>query len=171
MIRRLTVVAIAVVACAAGMLIARPSFVRAGQTGGLPGRTHNIVKQHNLKHLTGTGSGVIPFSFNLSERLRNGSLAPTTYVVPTDRVFVVTDLRIESLGQTTNFVGDFGIGTGQRWSIDSQRENNDHPSIIRERFEGGLVFDPNSPIGFTMTAPLGFGQLAIDVIGYETSNL
>jgi hypothetical protein len=164
---KLGVVAVVAVSAVAGMLLARPSFVSAGNTPGLNGRTHLIVKEHFLKHLTGSASGFTPFTVNLFERNRDGSLAGAPYTVPAGRVFIVTDIRLEAVGGGTQLLGDLGIGTGSRWTIDSARENPDHQRLLRESFTGGVAFDPGSSIVYVERVP-GSSDVRVDVIGYET---
>jgi hypothetical protein len=89
--RILLAVALAVISLAAGVILGRPSIVKAGHTAGLTGRTHLIVKEHNLKHLTGTRQGFTPFAVNLFERTRDGLRAASPYLVPPGYIFSVAN--------------------------------------------------------------------------------
>lgn len=126
------------------------SIVRAGHQASP--RTHVVVRESRIKQLFVTSPG--PGSFALEEILRDGTSVP--YVVPTGRVFVLTDIRFgapagTTLALTANgvFREDFLVppGTGDVFTL---------------QFTTGLAFDPGTVIGVTAPSSLG-----VQVHGYE----
>ncbi len=165
------ILAIAGLAFALGVvavLVARPTIVKAGHTAGLQGRTHLVVKEHNLKQLFGFGTGQGFFQVSLRERLRDGTLTGPSYVVPAGRVFIVTDVFF-SLGSSISGATLRSGLSMPRFIFDFTDDDAGQNDLTREwHFNGGIAFDPGSEVNFEVSAPLANGTVLIDVIGYET---
>ncbi|MBI1849200.1 MAG: hypothetical protein HYR85_02540 [Planctomycetes bacterium] len=155
------------------VFVGRPLVVDAGDVGGLTGRTHLIVKEHNLKHLSGSVTAHSPVSTNLSLNLVNRSgLATGLYTVPANRVFVLTDVHIESgAGQLDSvlFFAKIVGSSGDRWFFTP--DNTNVTDTMDRHFTAGIVFDPNSTVDFFLTSQSQSGSnlpFRIDALGYET---
>ncbi len=160
--RTLSILAYVLVAFLVGVFVAERSVVRAGRTAGLVGRTHLIVKEHNLKRFT-TGS-IAPSptlsSHSCFEVSRTGVVSPTPYAVPAGKVLVITDVQVGASPSTgawldsASSVLSWAFGTGASPS----------PST---HLTSGLVLDPGSPLAFLSFTTSG-APYAIHVLGYET---
>ncbi len=174
--RTVTVFTLALVAIPFGAFVVQPALVRAGHTTGFSGRTHLIVKEHNLKHLS---TDYRPFGceFPTFPRLEDftrevgedGSVSNTLYVVPAGRVFVATDISFSSFrpGPTDGpVVFQIGLGSGERLPL--------YPASSTGQFSltGGLKFSPGSSVmvfaTFNPTPPPCSFIYRVDVLGYET---
>jgi hypothetical protein len=161
--RALITTGIVVLSALAVVALSRPEAVKAGHTPGLSGRTHLIVKEHNLKRFT---TGSLPPSATISshpcfEVSRTGVVSPTPFVVPAGTVLVITDVQATGTPSaptgawldSASGVISWAFGTGASAS----------PST---HLTGGFALDPGTSLAFlTFNASLPH---AVHVIGYLT---
>lgn len=153
------------VAVFAFFLLNRSGPLEAGHTPGHVGRTHLVVKEHNLKNLTAGNVPQMngPFTVTLQERDRFGSLVP--YRVPPDRVFVVTDaqgrISTNSISLGTVWLRASGV---RRYPFYNSRSFDLH-------LTGGIAFGPDSIIEVELPATGSPLTVEIEILGYETVDL
>ncbi len=174
--RIVSIVVLVLVGAIAVVLVARPTVVKAGHTAGLSGRTHLIVKEHNLKTLYTECTPICSPTPALRERFRDGSLAGSAYSVPVGRVFIVTDVLTHTDlggGQMSDLVGinlgvqafgggPFALRVRLVDTLPSQRTSisgNWHLS-------GGVAYEPGSSVAVDFGT--GFHPTKVTVLGYET---
>lgn len=166
----LVLVAVAVLI---GTFLVRPAAVRAGHTAGLTGRTHLIVKEHNLKQLWGYESGNAgTISVGLKEMDRSGMVSSADYSVPAGRVFVINDVWISQYSSSLTLNGWITAGSSPftsipRWSFNQQAGGTGTTHDFSVHFSGGIAFDAGSAIYFhaANNSPVAY---TIMVNGYET---
>ncbi len=172
--RSLALLALAVLAFFVGTWFARPLIVKAGHTPGLSGRTHLIVKEHNLKILTGVGTFPGGTPMPLRERFRDGTTSMSAYVVPAQTVFVLTDVQAcvpgsDALSIINGAIGDTGTGPGfERWRIFASFPSGAGPlgKCADIHFTGGIPYNPGSTIVVVHSSNQSFFQ--VNALGYET---
>ncbi len=166
--RTLATSCLVLLAVLVAIVAVRPTSIRAGHTPGLTGRTHLIVKEHNLKQLTATiSSSTSTLTGSLHEWSRSGVVSPGTYVVPAGRVFIITEIRFQVLGgfPVTGIVAELQSGGLTRWIF------NAASTFLHGPFAAGIAYDSGSTIdifALNLTTPMVTETLRIDVIGYET---
>ncbi|MBI1852826.1 MAG: hypothetical protein HYR85_20995 [Planctomycetes bacterium] len=146
------------------------TVVRAGQSIGLSGRTHLVVKEQSLKQLhfnTGVANNVCGDSLPLFLVGRTGLVSSVVYTVPRGAVFVVTDVRITGGNHGAYFTLSLRANGGSRWPFVSTT------GLAEQHFTGGLAFDPEATVDFLVQDACGGGglRLSIDLLGYETADV
>ena len=157
--------------------------------GPVRGATHLEVTEQKLKMLARSDpDDTVP----LSEVFRDGSVAPTSYVVPAGKVFVVTDLvvSVERCGvPIVQIEGRIQPELGDSYQWPFSRVYPEDPDgfprlFLSEEFHltGGMVFDsgakiqvlgsalmPSFACGVAAAGAVAFAR--VTVLGYETEDL
>jgi len=170
--RKATQVVLTAILVATGVtMLMRPSVI--GAVAALAGRTHLVVPESGIKMLSATTATMTPpfeILVSLQERARDGSLGGT-YIVPNDKVFILTDVRLDAVPGTREgheFFARLAGPGGDRWLFSSITPN---PADVQEsHFASGIVYDAGSTVDFAVSSasPHGDFWLRFDVLGYET---
>lgn len=123
------------------------------------GITHLNVKENQLKMLVGSLGGT-----PLSEQFRDGTVSPNPYTPPLGKVFVVTDLSMESnIGPSTFDIGFIETTNNiLLWRCTSDGSNSN------EHISGSIVIESGYNIG--MIAFSGNASKC-RILGYETEDI
>jgi hypothetical protein len=169
------------VAVLCSSFFALPTYLLAGHTPGLAGRTHLIVKEHNLKVLRATSVSTLAcppnVTLELQELHRDGSLSAGSYVVPSDRVFIATDVFVRFISSSPDCFtpGALQVQIGSNnvaratfgGSFGAQSTCSCLGAAGQFSLSGGIPFSPGSMIQVTSAGDVR-QTYEYTVLGYET---